>query len=191
MFRAAFVMLVVAACALARPQNRLQLPLPQATGQSNSGVVKGETFGPGGSSVLTQQQAATGGQASAGGFNQGSASAANNAFSNPFGQGSNSETSAVSNQGSNPVLPGFPFPVFPGFGSATGNAASQLTQGKNTGPDGSQTTVTQLGSSAGGSAQGGGVSSNQASGSVTSVDTPLGSQTSSNVNSQSVQTTGR
>ncbi|XP_043206199.1 secreted protein C-like [Amphibalanus amphitrite] len=194
MFRSGLVLLAVTACAVARPQQRLTpvaFPVPQSSGQSTSGVVKGETFVPGGSSVLTQQQAGTGGQAANGGFNQGSAGASTTGFSNPFAQGSNSQTSAVSNQGSNPVLTGFPFPSFPGFGTATGNAGSQLTQGKTTGPDGSQTTITQLGSSAGGSATDGGVSTNQASGSVTDVNTPFGSQTSSNVNAESNQSTGR
>ncbi|KAF0306055.1 hypothetical protein FJT64_022080 [Amphibalanus amphitrite] len=164
-----------------------------AQGQAGSSVIKGETINPfGGSSTVVQQQASTGGQAANGGVNVGSASSNNQNLNTPLGSSSSSNTNSQSSQFTNPGfggVPGLPgLPVIPGFGSATGTAGSQLTQGKTTGPDGSQTTITQLGSSAGGSASNGGSSVNQASGSTSSIDGVSGSQTQSNLNSQSVQT---
>ncbi|XP_043231502.1 uncharacterized PE-PGRS family protein PE_PGRS3-like [Amphibalanus amphitrite] len=166
-----------------------------AQGQAGSSIVSSDTIGPfGGSSNVVQMQSGTGGQAANGGVNVGSASSNSQNLITPHGTSSSSNTDAQSSQFTNPALAGFGgvpgLPVIPGLGlgSATGNAGSQLTQGKTTGPDGSQTTVTQLGSSAGGSASNGGSSVNQASGSTSSIDGVSGSQTQSNLNSQSVQT---
>ncbi|KAF0306376.1 hypothetical protein FJT64_022081 [Amphibalanus amphitrite] len=169
-----------------------------AQGQAGSSIVRSDTIGPfGGSSNVVQMQSGTGGQVANGGVNVGSASSNSQNLITPHGTSSSSNTDAQSSQFTNPALagfggvPGLPgLPVIPGLGlgSATGNAGSQLTQGKTTGPDGSHTTVTQLGSSAGGSASNGGSSVNQASGSTSSIDGVSGSQTQSSLNSQSVQT---
>ena len=161
-----------------------------AQGQAGSSITKGETIGPfGASNTVTTMQSGTGGQAVNGGVNSGTASSSSQSQITPHGTSSSSNTDAQSVQlGGAAGLPGLP--VIPGFGlgSATGNAGSQLTQGKTTGPDGSSNTVTSLSSSAGGSAQNGGTSVSHASGSTSSIDNIHGSQTQSNLDSQSTQT---
>ena len=197
MFRTAFVVLVAMACAQARPQLHLFVPVvPKSSGTSNSAITKGETITPfGGTSTIIQQQSGTGGQVSNGGFNFGTASSDTQSLNTPFGSSTSSNTDAQSVQGSNPAFPSFGgFPAIPviSFGSAAkGSANSGLTQGKTTGPDGSTTTIIQLGSSATGSAQNGGTSVNKASGSTSSTDGIHGSQTQSNLDSQSIQTSRR
>ena len=198
MLRTTLAVLATVACVQARPQLQL-LPLsPGSSGTSSSDITKGETIGPfGGKSTTAQQQSSTGGQAFNGGFNFGTASSDTQSLLTPQGSSSSSNTDAKSVQGSNPAplgfggAPGLPvLPVIPGFGlgSATGSANSGLTQSRSTAADGSRSTVTVLGSSAGGSAQNGGTSFNRASGSTSSVDGPSGSQTQSSLDSQSVQT---
>ncbi|KAF0303467.1 hypothetical protein FJT64_024542 [Amphibalanus amphitrite] len=165
---------------------------PNARGTSGSQLVKSETVNQfGGTEQVSKLTSGTGGSASGGGFNVGSASGDTQSLLTPHGTSTSSNTDAQSAQGAGPTFHGgFGFQGLPfaGFGSATGRADSGLTSAKTTGADGSHSTVTQLGSSAGGSASDGGTNVSKSSGRTSSVTTGAGTETQSHVDSESVQT---
>ncbi|XP_043206195.1 uncharacterized transmembrane protein DDB_G0289901-like isoform X2 [Amphibalanus amphitrite] len=165
---------------------------PNAQGTSGSQLVKSETVNQfGGTEQVNKLTSGTGGSASGGGFNVGSASGDTQSLLTPHGTSTSSNTDAQSAQGAGPTFHGgFGFQGLPfaGFGSATGRADSGLTSAKTTGADGSHSTVTQLGSSAGGSASDGGTNVSKSSGRTSSVTTGAGTETQSHVDSESVQT---
>ena len=169
-----------------------------ASGNSNSGIKQAETVNPfGGKSTSVHQQSVTGGQASNGGFNSGTASSDTQSQNTPHGSSTSSNTDAKSVQGSNPVFGAFPsfggapnlpvFPSFPGFGSgsAKGQAGSNILKSDTVGPHGGKSTTTQQQSSTGGQASNGGFNSGIASSDTQSQDTLHGSSTSSNTDAKS------
>jgi len=183
-----FIALAVLACIQARPQQQ-----NNAAGQSASTITKGETFGPGGLTTITNQKVGTQGLTSGFGTNFGQAFGATSNTRGPLGTSSGGQTSAVSNQNTFPNFspighPGGSFPSLPRFPStAAGSANSEFTGAETVGPDGSTSKITNLGSSAGGEASNGGQSSSSSFGKFSSTDGIFGSTSGTELGAQSTQ----
>ena len=197
MLRTTLVVLAAMACAHARPQQLFALPVPnlfntqQAIGQSKAAITTGETTDPfGNKSKVTNQAVGTSGQASGGGQNIGTATAGTQSASGPFGNINTANTDTTSVQKGQSPLNSFPLVhginLSNPFASAQGSANAQLASGETVGTNG-VTSIQQLGSSAGGKAEGGGSNISSSKASTTSIKTPQGSSTSSNLGSTSIQ----
>ncbi|XP_037072930.1 uncharacterized PE-PGRS family protein PE_PGRS3-like [Pollicipes pollicipes] len=203
MLRSGMLTLACLAVAHALPFDPFSFfPPSTATGTSSGTITSGETVGQSGASRVEQLQAGTGGRTEGGGFNFGNAFATQQREAGLLGNANAADTGATSVQETSPIGGGFPvgfpggfpdgFPAFKNpFGTAEGKANAALTTGETVNIDGSRSKITSLGSSAGGSAENGGISISGASGKTSSTDGIFGSTDSSEVKAESVQAGGR
>ena len=126
----------------------------RASGQSSGDIKHGEIIGLDGTkSTIFEQQSDTSDQVSNGGFNSDTASSDTQSQDTPLGNSTSSNTDAKSVQGTNSAFSASPsfggvhnLPVIPsglGFGSAQGQAGSNIANSDNIGSHDGTSTTTQ------------------------------------------------